>query len=139
MSQTLIPPSLSSSTLSEKSNLLNPPSPFFSNPTFRHRWHSRNRACYCGGIVCDVSVRAQREELMSTVSTLFDGKLNILINIVGRNIPKSVVDFTAAGFSTLMATNFESVFHMSQLAYPPLIASGVGALYLPPLYRFLFH
>ena len=43
MSQTLIPPSLSSSTLSEKSNLLNPPSPFFSNPTFRHWWHSRNR------------------------------------------------------------------------------------------------
>ncbi|KAL4610657.1 hypothetical protein ACB092_08G066100 [Castanea dentata] len=80
------------------------------------------------GSVCDVSVRAQREELMSTVSTLFDGKLNILINIVGRNIRKSVVDFTAAGFSTLMATNFESVFHISQLAYPPLKASGVGSI-----------
>ncbi|KAM3691993.1 hypothetical protein ACJW30_08G052500 [Castanea mollissima] len=67
---------------------------------------------------------------MSTVSTLFDGKLNILINIVGRNIRKPVVDFTAAGFSTLMATNFESVFHISQLAYPPLKASGVGSIVL---------
>ncbi|XP_075633659.1 tropinone reductase homolog At2g29260, chloroplastic-like [Castanea sativa] len=80
------------------------------------------------GSVCDVSVRAQREELMSTVSTLFDGKLNILINNVGRNIRKPVVDFTAAEFSTLMATNFESVFHISQLAYPPLKASGVGSI-----------
>ncbi|XP_030938491.1 tropinone reductase homolog At5g06060-like [Quercus lobata] len=80
------------------------------------------------GSVCDVSVRSQREELMSTVSTLFDGKLNILINNVGRNIRKPVVDFTAAEFSTLMATNFESVFHISQLAYPLLKASGVGSI-----------
>nr|POE91840.1 tropinone reductase like, chloroplastic [Quercus suber] len=78
------------------SNLLNPPSPFFSNPNFRHRWHSRNRECYWGGI----------------------GGLNILINNAERNIRIPVVDFTAAEFSTLMATNFESVFHISQLAYP---------------------
>ena len=32
------------------------------------------------GSVCDVLVRSQREELMSTVSTLFDGKLNILVS-----------------------------------------------------------
>ncbi|KAK4606603.1 hypothetical protein RGQ29_000724 [Quercus rubra] len=80
------------------------------------------------GSVCDVSVRSQREELMSTVSTFFDGKLNILINNVGRNIRKPVVDFTAAEFSALMATNFESVFHISQLAYPLLKASGVGSI-----------
>lgn len=29
--------------------------------------------------VCDVSVRAQREELMETVAHNFDGKLNILV------------------------------------------------------------
>ena len=38
------------------------------------------------------------------------------------------MDFTAGEFSTLMATNFESVFHISQLAYPPLKASGVGSI-----------
>lgn len=32
------------------------------------------------GSVCDVSVRAQREELIGTVSSLFDGKLNILVS-----------------------------------------------------------
>jgi Tropinone reductase 1 len=39
-----------------------------------------------------------------------------------------VVDFTAEEFSTLMATNFESVFHISQLAYQLLKASGVGSV-----------
>lgn len=32
------------------------------------------------GSICDVSVRAQREELMETVSSVFDGKLNILVS-----------------------------------------------------------
>lgn len=31
------------------------------------------------GSVCDVSVRAQRDELMETVADAFDGKLNILV------------------------------------------------------------
>jgi len=38
------------------------------------------------------------------------------------------VDFTAEEFSTLMMTNFESVFHISQLAYQLLKASGVGSV-----------
>ncbi|KAF5470509.1 hypothetical protein F2P56_011015 [Juglans regia] len=80
------------------------------------------------GSVCDVSVRVQREELMGTVSSVFDGKLNILINNVGTNIRKPMVDFTADEFSTLMSTNFESVFHISQLAYQPLKASGFGSI-----------
>ncbi|KAG5391126.1 hypothetical protein IGI04_032667 [Brassica rapa subsp. trilocularis] len=32
------------------------------------------------GSVCDVSSRAQRDELMKTVSSLFSGKLNILVS-----------------------------------------------------------
>lgn len=31
------------------------------------------------GSVCDLSSREQREELMKTVSSVFDGKLNILV------------------------------------------------------------
>ena len=31
------------------------------------------------GSVCDLKIRAQRENLMETVSSLFDGKLNILV------------------------------------------------------------
>ncbi|CAH8375974.1 unnamed protein product [Eruca vesicaria subsp. sativa] len=39
------------------------------------------------GSICDVSSRPERETLMQTVSTIFDGKLNILVSIlsVSRN------------------------------------------------------
>lgn len=39
-----------------------------------------------------------------------------------------MVEFTPEEFSTLMATNFESAFHISQLAYPLLKASGEGSV-----------
>ncbi|KAK9755660.1 hypothetical protein RND81_01G041400 [Saponaria officinalis] len=80
------------------------------------------------GTVCDVSFWEQREKLMDAVSNVFDGKLNILVNNVGTNIRKPMVDFTPQEFSTLMTTNFESVFHLSQLAYPLLKASNSGSV-----------
>ncbi|KAG4973987.1 hypothetical protein AAZX31_11G132200 [Glycine max] len=80
------------------------------------------------GSVCDVSVPHQREALMESVSSLFHGKLNILINNVGTNIRKPVTDFTSAEFSTLIDTNLGSVFHLCQLAYPLLKASGMGSV-----------
>ncbi|XP_062173067.1 tropinone reductase homolog At2g29150-like [Alnus glutinosa] len=80
------------------------------------------------GSVCDVVSRTQREELISTVSSLFNGKLNILINNVGINIIKPTLENTAEDFSFLMSTNLESAYHMSQLAYPLLRASGAGSI-----------
>ncbi|KAE8727690.1 Tropinone reductase-like protein [Hibiscus syriacus] len=49
--------------------------------------------------VCDVSNQAQREKLIKTVSSEFDGKLNILVNNVGNNIGKMVSDYTAEDVS----------------------------------------
>ncbi|XP_050237739.1 tropinone reductase homolog At2g29260, chloroplastic-like isoform X1 [Mercurialis annua] len=80
------------------------------------------------GSVCDVSVSTQREELMKTVSSIYNGKLNILVNNVGTNIRKPMVEFTPEDFSTLMTTNFDSAFHLSQLAYPLLKSSGEGSV-----------
>ncbi|KAL4332750.1 hypothetical protein GQ457_07G042100 [Hibiscus cannabinus] len=80
------------------------------------------------GSICDVSIRAQRESLMEKVSSLFDCKLNILVNNVGTNIRKPMVDLTAEEVSTLLATNFDSVFNLCQLAYPLLKASGLGCV-----------
>lgn len=54
--------------------------------------------------------------------------LVVQVNNVGTNIRKPIVDFTEEDFSTLMATNFESVFHTSQLAYPLLKTSGAGSI-----------
>lgn len=54
--------------------------------------------------------------------------LYLQVNNVGTNIRKPMVEFTAEEFSTLMATNFESVFHLCQLAYPLLKTSGKGSV-----------
>ncbi|XP_074359513.1 tropinone reductase homolog At5g06060-like [Apium graveolens] len=78
------------------------------------------------GSVCDVSNRVDRCRLFDNVSAAFDGCLDILVNNVGTNIRKPVAEITSEDFSTLMATNFESVFHLSQLAYPLLKASKAG-------------
>lgn len=80
------------------------------------------------GSVCDVSSRHDREKLMDDVVSLFGGKLHILVNNVGTNIRKPMVQLTVEEFSMLMSTNFESVFHMSQLAHPFLKASKAGSI-----------
>ncbi|CAL9234783.1 unnamed protein product [Arabidopsis halleri] len=80
--------------------------------------------------VCDVSSRDQREKLMETVSSIFQGKLNILVNNVGTCITKPTTKFTEQDYSFLMATNLESTFHLSQLAHPLLKASRSGSIVL---------
>ncbi|XP_010521558.1 PREDICTED: tropinone reductase homolog At2g30670-like isoform X1 [Tarenaya hassleriana] len=80
------------------------------------------------GSLCDVSSRPAREKLMQTVSSLFGGKLNILINNVGICVAKPTVEMTAEDFSFQMAMNFESAYHLCQLAHPLLKASGYGSI-----------
>ncbi|KAJ4725728.1 tropinone reductase [Melia azedarach] len=81
------------------------------------------------GSICDVTRRQEREKLMKQVSSLFNGKLNILVNNVGAHISRQrAVDFTAEDFSFLMATNFESAFHLCQLSHPLLKASGSASI-----------
>ncbi|CAL4990311.1 unnamed protein product [Urochloa decumbens] len=76
--------------------------------------------------VCDVGVRAGREELMATVKDTFDGKLDILVNNVAQVIFKSAMEYTAEECSRMMATNLESCFHLSQLAHPLLLNASVA-------------
>lgn len=80
------------------------------------------------GSVCDLSVRDQREDLMRKVSSLFDGKLNILINNVGTNVSKETVGYTAEEYSFIMGTNLESAYHLCQLAHPLLKSTGKGSI-----------
>ncbi|KAL6275778.1 hypothetical protein ACE6H2_019379 [Prunus campanulata] len=78
------------------------------------------------GSVCDLSSRAQRQELINEVSSQFNGKLNILINNVGTTEAKTTLDCTAEDFAFVTSTNLESSYHLSQLAHPLLKASGAG-------------
>ncbi|XP_062095508.1 tropinone reductase homolog At5g06060-like isoform X2 [Humulus lupulus] len=80
------------------------------------------------GSVCDVLYRDQREKLMETVSSIFQGKLNILVNNAGTIITKNPTEFTAEDTSIQMGTNFESAFHFSQLSYPLFKTSGNGSI-----------
>ncbi|KAJ0027446.1 hypothetical protein Pint_35362 [Pistacia integerrima] len=88
----------------------------------------KNKGLKVSGSVCDLKIRAEREKLMETVSLMFDGKLNILVNNAGMGMFKEAKECTAEDFSTLMTTNFESAFHLSQLAYPLLKASKYGSI-----------
>ncbi|KAH7524409.1 tropinone reductase homolog isoform X1 [Ziziphus jujuba] len=86
----------------------------------------KNKGFKVTGSICDLLYWDQRQKLMETVSSLFQGKLNILVNNAGILLLKNVTDITAQELSTIMGTNFESSFHLSQLAYPLLKASGNG-------------
>ncbi|WVZ74247.1 hypothetical protein U9M48_022455 [Paspalum notatum var. saurae] len=89
-------------------------------------WEARSLAVTASA--CDVSVRTDREALAGRVSSMFDGKLNILVNNAGTSFLKPAVDITAEEYSRVMATNFESCFHLSQLVHPLLKASGRGSI-----------
>ncbi|KAL0923881.1 hypothetical protein M5K25_004666 [Dendrobium thyrsiflorum] len=80
------------------------------------------------GSVCDISSRSKREKLMDTVSSLFQGKLDILINNAGKGLFKGALNSIEEDYSTITATNLESGFHLSQIAHPLLKASGGGSI-----------
>ncbi|GLT95526.1 hypothetical protein SLE2022_132040 [Rubroshorea leprosula] len=91
-----------------------------------HEW--KTKGFQVTGSVCDVKSSVERENLLKTVSSVFNGKLNILINNVGTVITKQTQNFTAEDFSFLVATNLESAFSICQLAHPLLKASGSGSI-----------
>ncbi|KAE8039130.1 hypothetical protein FH972_011572 [Carpinus fangiana] len=88
----------------------------------------RKKGFQVTGSVCDASSRTEREKLITIVSSIFNGKLNILVNNVGTNITKPTTEYTAEDFSFIMATNFESAYHLSQLSHPLLKASSAGSI-----------
>ncbi|KAB2606962.1 tropinone reductase [Pyrus ussuriensis x Pyrus communis] len=52
------------------------------------------------GSVCDVVSKTQREELINKVSSLFEGKLNILVR---TSILKATLEYTAEDYSFVMS------------------------------------
>ncbi|PON90821.1 Short-chain dehydrogenase/reductase [Trema orientale] len=80
------------------------------------------------GSVCDLTSSVQREELIKTVSSTFDGKLNILVNNAGTVTMNRATSYGLEEYSTIMSTNVEAPYHLSQLAHPLLKASGKGSI-----------
>ncbi|KAG5009841.1 hypothetical protein GLYMA_07G136000v4 [Glycine max] len=88
----------------------------------------KNEGLNVTGSVCDLQCSDQRIRLMEVVGSIFHGKLNILVNNAGRCIAKTILDSTAEDISTTMGTNFESAYHLCQLAHPLLRESGYGSV-----------
>ncbi|CAI9113393.1 OLC1v1013986C1 [Oldenlandia corymbosa var. corymbosa] len=65
---------------------------------------------------------------MEKVSSIFDGKLDILINNAAILMWKPFEEHTVEDYLTLLSTNLESCYHFSQLAHPLLKASGNGSI-----------
>ncbi|CAG7881273.1 unnamed protein product, partial [Brassica rapa] len=87
-----------------------------------------NKGFQVKGSVCDVTSRSERETLIQHVSSLFDGKLNILVNNVGVLRGKPTIEYVAEDFAYHSSTNLEAAFHFCQLSYPLLKASGYGSI-----------
>ncbi|CAN8285467.1 unnamed protein product [Cochlearia groenlandica] len=80
------------------------------------------------GTICDVSSRPERVKLMKNVSSVFDGKLNILVNNVGVLREKPTIEYEAEDFSYHISINVEASYHFCQLSHSLLKASGYGSI-----------
>ncbi|XP_023639769.1 tropinone reductase homolog At2g29300 [Capsella rubella] len=80
------------------------------------------------GSLCDVSSRPEREKLIQTVSSLFQGKLNIFVNNVGVLRGKQTTEYTGDDFDFHISTNLEAAYHFCQLSHPLLKSSGYGSI-----------
>ncbi|XP_074578116.1 tropinone reductase homolog At5g06060-like [Curcuma longa] len=80
------------------------------------------------GSVCDVSSPAERGKLMKEVGSIFGGKLNILVNNAAFGYRKPALEVTLEEYELTVSTNLDAGFHLSQLAFPLLKASGRGSI-----------
>ncbi|XP_021656491.2 tropinone reductase 1 isoform X2 [Hevea brasiliensis] len=80
------------------------------------------------GSICDLTCKDQREKLIDIVSSVFEGKLHILVNNAATVRHRDCVDNTEEDYSSIMSTNLESPYHVCQLAYPLLKESRNGSI-----------
>ncbi|XP_009407503.2 noroxomaritidine/norcraugsodine reductase-like [Musa acuminata AAA Group] len=90
------------------------------------QWEAKNFKVT--GSICDVSSAVEREKLMEKVKSEFDGKLNILVSNAGTGSMKPAMAVTLEEYKFVMGTNFDSAFHLCQLAHPLLKATGRGTI-----------
>ncbi|KAG8649350.1 hypothetical protein MANES_08G079601v8 [Manihot esculenta] len=93
----------------------------------RHReW--KHKGFSVTGSVSDMFHPDQREKLMQIVSSIFDGKIDILVNNVGTSIASETLEQRAEDISIVMGSNFEATYHLCQLSHPLLKESGNGSI-----------
>ncbi|CAO1346282.1 unnamed protein product [Diamesa hyperborea] len=73
-------------------------------------------------IVGDVNEEAHRVNIINKTIKVF-GKLNVLVNNAGMGQGGDINSTTMEQFDKVMTTNVRSVFHLTQLAIPHLVAT----------------
>jgi Tropinone reductase 1 len=83
-------------------------------------WQQRGWLAY--GLAADVAIAAHRQTIFAQVAESMGG-LDILVNNVGTNIRKKVLDYSSEEYERILETNLTSTFEICRLAYPLLKAS----------------
>ncbi|KAA9346090.1 SDR family oxidoreductase [Adhaeribacter soli] len=87
--------------------------------------HWRQQQFPAHGLAADVAKPGDRRLLVQGIQEKW-GTLDILINNVGTNIRKKALEYDEPEYDFLMNTNLKATFHLCQLAFPLLKASGNG-------------
>lgn len=74
----------------------------------------------------DVTSKESVENLITEVSSKFDGRLNILVNSAGTNIRAPIEDVSLSDFREVIDTNLTGTFLVTQTAQPLLKAADYG-------------
>jgi len=79
------------------------------------------------GASFDISNNDQREKLFKILESKWNS-LDILINNVGTNIRKKVMEYSMEEYQFILSTNMTSTFAMCRRAYPLLKQSGNASI-----------
>ena len=80
-------------------------------------WRSAGDAA---GVTSDVSKDESRADLVESVRAHFGGELDVLVNNVGTNIRKKLVDYDHREIEHIFATNLQSAVDLCQRCHPLL-------------------
>jgi Tropinone reductase 1 len=69
-------------------------------------------------VQCDVSTEEGREKLLQTAVRVFTGKIHGLINNVGINVRKSILDQTMEEYRSMTCTNIDTPYFLMKLFAP---------------------
>lgn len=79
------------------------------------------------GLAGDVTDRAFRQQLLHTIEATWKS-VDILVNNVGTNVRKRLVDYSEEEYRQIFETNLFSLTEMCRLFHPLLKASGSGCV-----------
>mmetsp|Transcript_7919 Transcript_7919/g.13124 ORF Transcript_7919/g.13124 Transcript_7919/m.13124 type:complete len:312 (-) Transcript_7919:63-998(-) len=77
--------------------------------------------------VADLSTSNGRAALVAAIEKQLDGQVDGLVNNVGCNIRKRVIEFNDDEYSAIMDTNLKSAYETTRLCYPYLKEATNGA------------